>query len=75
MLSAEVELKSILTIAKAVRNNIPVYASIPGRSPRERVKNVKGCFHLKKYEVLTVFGWNHPDKVWTETGESYVAGN
>lgn len=60
------ELKSVLTINKAVRNGLPVYASILDRSQKERVKGARACPHLPKREVLTVFGWNHPVKVWSE---------
>jgi hypothetical protein len=61
------ELNSVLTIAKAIREGCAVYASIPDRSPREKVKGVKACCHLSRREVLTIYGWNHPIKVWMES--------
>lgn len=67
MLAVVEEMKSILTIANALRRGALVYASIKGKSTKEQVKSVRACSHKTKTEVLTVFGWNHPAKVWSET--------
>jgi hypothetical protein len=67
MLTVETDLHSVLNIAKAVRDGCAVYASLVDRIGKERVKGVKACGHLTKREVLTVYGWNHPTRVWMES--------
>lgn len=68
MLTIETELKSVLTIAKALREGCTVYATLPDKPGNYRVRGVKGCAHLSKREVLTAAGWNHPVRVWIEHG-------
>jgi hypothetical protein len=61
------EVKSVLTINKALRAGKTVFCEIDGLTARERVIQAKACPHLVKREVLTAHGWKHPTRVWIET--------
>lgn len=69
------EVKSVLTINKALREGKAVFCSVPDLVERERVHQAKVCPHLVKREVLTVHGWKHPSQVWIETSSETAPGS